>query len=68
LYNCFCQILAAKREHTPNPSIRGEHTPDPSIRGEHTPDPSALEQQIDEMVYKLYGLTDDEIAIVEGKG
>jgi hypothetical protein len=38
------------------------------MRGEHTPDPSALEQQIDEMVYKLYGLTDDEIAIVEGKG
>ena len=27
---------------------------------------SALEKQIDEMVYKLYGLTPDEIAIVEG--
>jgi len=29
---------------------------------------SAIERQIDEMVYELYGLTDDEITIVEGKG
>jgi len=27
----------------------------------------ALERQIDEMVYKLYVLTTEEIAIVEGK-
>ena len=33
-----------------------------------TADTSALEQQIDEMVYELYGLTPEEIAIVEGKG
>ena len=25
------------------------------------------EKQIDQMVYKLYGLTDEEIKIVEGK-
>lgn len=31
-------------------------------------DTSALEKQIDDMVYKLYGLTPDEIAIMEGKG
>jgi hypothetical protein len=31
-------------------------------------DTSALERQIDEMVYALYGLTLEEIAIVEGKG
>jgi hypothetical protein len=31
-------------------------------------DTSAHERQIDERVYKLYGLTEDEIAIVEGKG
>jgi type II restriction/modification system DNA methylase subunit YeeA len=31
-------------------------------------DTSALEKQIDELVYKLYGLTPEEIAIVEGKG
>ena len=29
-------------------------------------DTSALEKQIDEMVYKLYDLTPEEIAIVEG--
>jgi len=29
---------------------------------------SALEKQIDEMVYALYGLTPEEIAIVEGEG
>lgn len=30
-------------------------------------DTSVLESKIDQLVYKLYGLTDDEIAIVEGK-
>jgi DNA-binding CsgD family transcriptional regulator len=25
-----------------------------------------LEREIDEMVYKLYGLTEEEIAIIEG--
>ncbi|MBI5306119.1 hypothetical protein HZB04_00805, partial [Candidatus Wolfebacteria bacterium] len=30
-------------------------------------DTSALERQIDEMVYELYGLTPEEIEIVEGK-
>jgi len=30
-------------------------------------DTSALEKEIDALVYKLYGLTDEEIAIVEGK-
>ncbi len=29
-------------------------------------DTSQLENQIDELVYKLYELTDDEIAIIEG--
>ncbi len=52
------QILAAK-QHTPlSPLDRGEFK---------DADTSAFERQIDEMVYKLYGLTDDEIAIVEGK-
>lgn len=77
------QILTAKK-HTPNPSMRGEHTPQsPFDRGEllwelpsnkrgqgvcTNADTSALEREIDEMVYKLYGLTSGEIAIVEGKG
>ena len=30
-------------------------------------DTSQLEKQLDEMVYKLYELTEDEIKIVEGK-
>ena len=31
-----------------------------------TNDTSALESKIDALVYSLYGLTDDEIAVVEG--
>ena len=30
-------------------------------------DTSALEKQIDEMVYALYSLTPEDIAVVEGK-
>ena len=30
-------------------------------------DTSALEREIDQLVYQLYGLTEEEIAIVEGK-
>lgn len=30
-------------------------------------DTTALEKQIDQMVYQLYELTEEEIAIVEGK-
>ena len=36
-------------------------------RGNPQKDVSALEQEIDELVYKLYGLTKEEIAIVEGQ-
>jgi hypothetical protein len=68
------QILAAKRQHTPlSPLDRGELAREhPSNkRGQgvcSNADTSALEREIDEMVYKLYGLTEEEIAIVEGKG
>jgi hypothetical protein len=31
-----------------------------------TADTSALEREIDRMVYELYGLTEEEIALVEG--
>jgi hypothetical protein len=52
------QILAAKKQHTPlSPLNRGEFK---------DADTSALERRIDEMVYELYGLT-EEIAIIEGK-
>jgi adenine-specific DNA-methyltransferase len=30
-------------------------------------DTTALEREIDRLVYELYGLTEDEIKIVEGK-
>ena len=30
-------------------------------------DTSSLEARIDQLVYQLYGLTDEEIAIVEGR-
>ena len=33
---------------------------------EPSADTSALEREIDERVYKLYGLTEEEIKIVEG--
>ena len=52
------QILAAKNQHTPL---------SPLFRGEESADTSALERQIDQMVYKLYDSTPDEIAIVEGR-
>ena len=77
------QILEAKKKHTPqSPLYRGEDNADTSAKEgnkEVTPlckrgdrgdfiNTSALEKQIDEMVYKLYGLTDEEIQIVEGRG
>jgi hypothetical protein len=34
---------------------------------DHNADTFVLESKIDQLVYKLYGLTDDEIAIVEGR-
>ena len=30
-------------------------------------EPSALEREIDQLVYQLYGLTEEEIKIVEGR-
>jgi hypothetical protein len=32
-----------------------------------SPDVPQLEAEIDRLVYKLYGLTEEEIAVVEGK-
>jgi len=37
-------------------------------RADPTADTSALEQEIDERVYRLYGLTEEEIKIVEESG
>ncbi len=52
------QILSAKK-HPPSSRLdKGELS---------VADTSALEKQIDEMVYALYGLAQEDIAIVEGK-
>ena len=54
------QILAAKQQHPPlSPFDKGDFGANAST--------SALERQIDQKVYKLYDLTPEEIAIVEGK-
>jgi adenine-specific DNA-methyltransferase len=37
-------------------------------KADPTADVSALEAEIDSLVYSLYGLTEEEIAVVEGKG
>ena len=46
-------------------------TPSPTLPrlggGSESPDIPALEAEIDLLVYALYGLTDEEIAVVEGK-
>ena len=52
------QILSAKKHPPSFPLDRGEL----SVAAT-----SALEKQIDGMVYALYGLTPEEITIVEGK-
>lgn len=38
-----------------------------SEQSEESTDTTALEHKIDELVYKLYGLTEEEIAVMEGK-
>jgi hypothetical protein len=52
------QILTAKKQPPSSPFSKGELP---------VADTSALKRQIDKMVYDLYGLTPEEVAIVEGK-
>ena len=61
------QILAAKKQPPSSPFVKGEYpNADLPERVRSQSGTSALEHQIDEMVYELYGLTDEEIKIVEG--
>ena len=56
------KILAAK-----NPSTRSARSGvGTSLRMSEPADTSALEKEIDRLVYELYGLTEEEIGIVEG--
>ena len=67
LVNLVDQILAAKRNNPLSPLTKGElPNADLPERVRSQSGTSALEHQIDEMVYELYGLTDEEIKIVEG--
>lgn len=54
------QILAAKTT-LPSAPLLGKEGNKGAV------DTSALKKQIDEMAYKLYGLTEEEIAVVEGR-
>ena len=54
------QILAAKQQQPPLSPFDKVDLFDA--------DTAALERQIDQMVYKLYNLTPEEVAIVEGIG
>jgi len=54
------KILAAHQQPHPHPN--------PPLEGEGAYiDVTQLEAEIDQLVYSLYNLTEDEIAIVEGK-
>ena len=63
------QILAAKQQPPLIPPLlRGIEGVVLFDKGElKAADTSAMERQIDQMVYELYGLTPEEITIVEGK-
>ena len=66
MHNCLQQILDAKKHALEGINQGKDPDADTSlpVRCTHT---GALERKIDEMVYALYSLTDDEIAIVPGK-
>ncbi|MCR5622298.1 MAG: hypothetical protein K6G18_10660 [Treponema sp.] len=72
----FQKILIANARQFPIPSVTSvQQKPIIDLvdqilaakKADSTADTSALEAQIDKLVYSLYGLTEDEIAIVEGK-
>ncbi|MDO8722887.1 MAG: TaqI-like C-terminal specificity domain-containing protein, partial [Syntrophales bacterium] len=58
IIECVQQILAAKKQPPSPPFSKGELS---------NADTSVIEKQIDKMVYTLYGLTPEEIEIVEGR-
>ncbi len=55
----------AKQKNTPFPIGKGESN-DKTIQ-EGSDRGKGFESEIDQLVYKLYDLTDDEIKIIEGK-
>ena len=62
------KLTFQEKKNTPLNRSTELMTNSPLDRGElKNADTSALEKQIDKMVYALYGLTPEEIAIVEGR-
>ena len=59
LITLVAKILVAKQQQPPLSPFDKEKL--------FNADTSALERQIDQMVYKFYGLTPEEIVIVEGR-
>jgi len=53
------KILSAKKQPPSSPFSKGEFK---------EVDTSAMEKKIGQMVYNLYGLAEDEMRILEGKG
>ncbi|MBI5194834.1 MAG: Eco57I restriction-modification methylase domain-containing protein [Nitrospirae bacterium] len=61
------QILTAKKQPPSSPFSKGELSNADTSLPVRCTQTGALEKQIDEMVYALYGLTPEEIAIIEGR-
>jgi len=62
---CVRPPLVCNGKHGGN-SYQGDHKDTP-LQNPQTTDIPALEAEIDRLVYALYGLTEEEIAVVEGK-
>ena len=58
-------VELVERMLTLNKQLVASKTPDKKTRLQRQID--ATDQQIDQLVYELYGLTEDEIKIIEGE-
>ncbi|MFN0213321.1 MAG: hypothetical protein ACKVT2_03630 [Saprospiraceae bacterium] len=61
-YCCYLAIQPPHRIETLVTRILALKKSDPAA------DTSALESEIDQLVYGLYGLTEEEVALIEGAG
>lgn len=67
--NATEESLAAKRcfANAQHDSHSEQSHDSHSEQSEESTDTTTLEHKIDELVYKLYGLTEEEIAVMEGE-
>lgn len=69
IWKYFSQIPIVKANENQSEAITSKVTQILDLKkADPTTDTSALEAEIDQLVYELYGLTDEEIGIVEGNG